>query len=352
MEVKKTVLKKERIIYYDLIKILAAFMVCFYHLGSLNMGYSDNSMYIPNLNKMIMSFCSMSVPLFFMVNGALLLRKKYSLKEILYKFIKIIFLYFIWSAIIDIIISALLGEEISLNIRALLFGGKYSGHLWFLRTIAVLTLISPILKKMYDNKSKKILYSLLILLLIFPFLYNYMIVIGRYFNIQLFSNLNRTGFFTMYSIVYFILGKLLSDRLQSNKVKHKMLPILSILIGWLLVTIEVILCTNMDKVVFDGVNASFPTIGPLFMSMGVFALISQVKLDKYKKIREIVEVIGVNIMGIYLFHNTFTVLFNRVVNIDIPIILSIILSMLIMAITLFITIVLKKIPIINKLLNI
>lgn len=355
MKVKSISSQKERIIYYDLIKILSAFMVCFYHLGMLDMGYSNNSIYIPNLNKMIMNFCSMSVPLFFMVNGALLLRKKYSLKEILYKFIKTIFIYCAWSVIIYVITSMLLGEEISMNIRILLFGGKgYTIHLWFLRTIAILTLLSPILKKIYDNESKKVLYSLIVLLLIFPFIYNYIVLIGRYFKIQEFNNLNRTGLFTMYSIVYFILGKLLSDILQSNKIrcKFKLLSILSIFIGWVLVTIEVTLWTNIDKSVFDGVNASFPTIGALFMAMGTFCLVSQVELDKSIKVKKTVEIIGVNIMGIYLFHNTLIILFRNIVNANIPIILSVFIVLIIMTITLLITILLNKVPIVNKLLNI
>ena len=43
-------------------------MVCFYHLGVLDVGIVKNTFYIPNFNKLILNLCAMSVPLFFMVN--------------------------------------------------------------------------------------------------------------------------------------------------------------------------------------------------------------------------------------------------------------------------------------------
>ena len=84
-------MKKSYVLYYDVIKIIAAFMVCFYHLGLLDVGTVSESFYFPNLNKLILNLCSMSVPLFFMVNGALMLRRPYTLNEVIKRFLKIIY---------------------------------------------------------------------------------------------------------------------------------------------------------------------------------------------------------------------------------------------------------------------
>ena len=89
-------MEKKHVLYYDLIKIVAAFMVCFYHLGLLDVGTVSEAFYVPNINKLILNLCAMSVPLFFMVNGALMLRRPYSIKEIFLRFLKIIFLYYFW----------------------------------------------------------------------------------------------------------------------------------------------------------------------------------------------------------------------------------------------------------------
>ena len=64
-------MKKRYVFYYDLLKIIAAFMVCFYHLAMLDVGVVTDEFYIPNVNKICLNLCAMSVPLFFMVNGAL-----------------------------------------------------------------------------------------------------------------------------------------------------------------------------------------------------------------------------------------------------------------------------------------
>lgn len=343
--------EKNRIIYYDLIKILATFMVCFYHLGMLDMGYVQGVNYFPNKNKMILSFCAMSVPLFFMVNGSLILSKNYNFKQTMYRFIKIIFLYYVWIFIVGFTTTTLLGEEYNISIAYIVSGGNfYTIHLWFLRTLAILTIITPFLKYIYE-KNKKILYTIIILLLLCPFLYNYIVLLGRYYNINGLNNLDRTGIFTMYSVLYYILGKIISDYINKNKILNQRYIVFALLIlflGWFCVIIEVTLWTNINNVLFDGVNESFHTIGALLMSVGCFVLVSQIRIEKRCKLINIINLISSNIMGIYILHNIFTVLCRAIIETNISLILSIMLTILIMIITLVITIGFKKIPIINK----
>ena len=141
-------MEKKHVLYYDLIKIVAAFMVWFYLLGLLDGGTVSEAFYVPNINKLILNLCAMSVPLFFMVNGALMLRCTYSIKEILLRFLKIIFLYYFWVFALNLV-GVFFFQVEAIPLTEVLKGNRttISVHMWFLRTIAILTLLVPAMKK-------------------------------------------------------------------------------------------------------------------------------------------------------------------------------------------------------------
>lgn len=87
---------KERLIYLDCLKLFSAFMVVFYHFGHLYFGKSNFDVFLPNFNYIIMTFSAASIPLFFMVNGALILNKRYSNFSILKKILKLFIIIIIF----------------------------------------------------------------------------------------------------------------------------------------------------------------------------------------------------------------------------------------------------------------
>lgn len=349
-------LSGKRIVYFDILKIIAAFMVCFYHLNMLDMGYYPGRFYLPNANRMIMNLGAMSVPLFFMVNGALLLRRPHSLSEIFIRFVRLCLMYVFWSIVIHGILSLIIEGRFVFHAKAFLMSGtSYTVHLWFLRTAAILTLLTPALYGLFMRKKRFLLYGMLLALLVFPFLYNYVLLAGRLLDIPAFFYLDRTGAGTLYSIVYFVLGKILSDHARSKRctrtVSSFLLCCFLILCGWMLVTLEVTLWTNINHKVFDGVNGSFPTIGALLMAVGMFTLVSRFQPPICPRLQKIITFTGSHIIGIYLFHPLFTHLIRYAFNIYIPAILTASLTAIIMIASLFITAVLKRIPLVRQLLS-
>lgn len=341
-----------RVYYYDLIKVYAAFMVCFYHLNVLEMGYIENQLYLPNLNKMIMNFCAMSVPLFFMVNGSLLLGKEYSLKEVILRTIKLLILYYSWVIIIAVVCSIIRGDMPNLTVKNIILRGTVDTvYLWFLRTMVILTIILPILKKIYDCKFKNIYYWICIGLFLYPFLYNYVVPIAYYKGIDM----PRTGLFTMYSILYYFLGRKITEKINYigvSKTKINYFSIMSIVIGWILVTLEVVIWTNLEQKLFDGVNVSFPTIGALMMSMGVFLLMSQVTIPEIK-VKRAIQFMGSNSLGIYILHVPLIVALKEWFGISkMSLLLSVITTLVIMLTALVLANIIKKIPVIKHLVTI
>lgn len=349
-------MKKGYVLYYDVIKIVAAFMVCFYHLGLINVGTVSESFYFPNINKLILNLCSMSVPLFLMVNGALMLRRPYSLNEVIIRFIKIIFLYYFWVFVLGTLGNVFF-DTAQISLLDILVGRRttISVHLWFLRTMAILTLLLPALKKLYDQKSKMMLYMLMLLLLLFPFAYNYFVLAARWLNVESLENLSVTGAFTMYSVLYFLWGKVISDvcaKQSGTCLKYNVFAVIAVVAGWLMVTVEVTLWSNIQGVVYDGVNSSFPTIGALLMASGTFYLLSKVHAAPDSVWNRYIGKYAENIMGVYIFHMFFVYVIGIFIKQTVSVFSAMIVTFLIMSVSAETTYILKKNPYLKELFTI
>jgi len=273
---------QDRIFGYDLIKTIAIIMIVFYHLGGIDYGvFETGHFYLPNLNKFFSGLCAAGVPLFFMVNGALVIHKKMQLKQLLFKAFHSLFLLVFWKFVLQYFISNWL-----LNIK------ENMVHFWFLGTLSIIYLISIILQK-----STCLRYSVIAFLCFFPFLYNFIWDIYLFFSPSFNSfKIIHTGFFTLYSILYYFLG----DHLRNHQISRYYSLFLTLL-GLILVNFEVVAMSNHFLAVYDGVNSSFPTFGALFMSVGIFLFFKDVSLnDGFTK--KIISFVGQNTLGIFIFH--------------------------------------------------
>ena len=276
---KKEIQSQDRKSYLDVLKIIAAFLTVFYHFAYYKLDYGFDLMqeaYFPNFNRIVMCFASCCVPVFFMVNGTLLFGKQRSWKNVYVKALKILVLTTVWSLI-----------------------GFPS---WFFKTLIVLYILFPIFQYMYTEK--RWMYSAIILMvLVFPFGYNAIIlilkmtvpdmiihVLGRTVVIK---DLSVTGLFTMYSIYYFLIGPVLA----SKKVPT-IYGVVSSIAGLGLVVFECVSYTVINRTMYDGVNAAFPTYGALLLSLGLFIIAKNI----IRKENKIVRLIKSQILSIYLMH--------------------------------------------------
>lgn len=287
---------QNRIFGYDLIKTIAIFMIVFYHLGELDYGaIVPGKFYWPNFNKFLMSFCAASVPSFLMVHGALILPKHLTMRESLFKAGQMTILFFFGKIVLQ-----------NFLLERCFFIEEKMVHLWFLVSLAIVYILSFFL-----NLSKWFQTLSLVLVLIYPFLsnliYDLVVFIKHDTHFLIFSH---DGFFTLYTLVYFYFGYYLKD-------KHIQTPYIFILIfsGLFLINFEVVVLSNHFHLLYDGVNSSFPTFGALFLSMGTFFL--------FKDATAICDVnwnlinfIGRNTLGIYIFHVLVIFLLRKYVQYD------------------------------------
>ena len=271
-------------------------MIVFYHLGGLDYGTLVAGKYcLPNFNKFLLSFCAASVPLFLMVHGALILPKRLSFRESLFKAGQMLFLFFFGKVVLQYFLL-----ERCFRIEEKMV------HFWFLGTLAIVYILSFIL-----NQSKLLQSITLVFLLIYPFFSNLLFNVLVFFKPDShFQLLRHDGFFTLYSLVYFYLGYYLKD-------KHIQPPynIFLIFIGLFLINFEVFVLSNYFHLLHDGVSGSFPTLGALFLSMGFYLLLKDTISICYFS-RKCINFIGSNTLGIYILHVLVIFFFRKYMQYD------------------------------------
>ena len=147
-----------RVVYLDLLKIIASFAVIVLHTSAMYWARVDVNSFdwqVFNIYDSIVRWC---VPIFVMVSGALFLSRDISIKKIYSKYIlRIIIAFIVWSlvyALIDLYHGCSFETFVIQFIK-----GHY--HLWFLYMIVGLYMIIPFLKKIIQDE-KLIRYFLIL----------------------------------------------------------------------------------------------------------------------------------------------------------------------------------------------
>lgn len=332
-----------RIIQIDTLKSLSAFMIIIYHFsdsGFFNYSFEENAMYVPGIGKILLGLCCVSVPLFFLINGILTLNKNYSFKTITYKVLSLIKVYFIWAAIFFWIYH---WKELNLNNIFIPFYNDV-GWLWFLKTLAFLYVFNYI----FNHIPNKELWAKIFIfaLLIFPFGTNLIWVFVIFFhpNIPL-PSWGLTGFFTLYSIVYYLAPIYFFRNL------YWVWNVLLIIVGLSLNTFEVFVYSNTFHNLQDNVNAFFPTIGTLLMTFGIFNIFRNIN-NHSNNFANFIRWIGRNTLGIYILHLPFISLLKAFANIEFSFFNGIIICFIILILSAISSSIIKSIPILKWSLSI
>ena len=155
-------LTSNRILYFDYLEVLAIFLVVSIHRSWFDLSYSASILSI---------ICSICVPLFFMVNGALLFHRSFDLKKHIHKIVAMFIALEGWRILY--FLTCLLTNQIQLNtfsksdIWNYLCGSMNldrvpTAHMWFTNTLLFLYILFPLLKICWDH-NKSVLYFFIII---------------------------------------------------------------------------------------------------------------------------------------------------------------------------------------------
>lgn len=199
----------------DWMKLFAILCVILYHAGI----FSDS--------RMIGAFLSLGIPMFFAVNGYLMLSKKNELVYFIKKNIRVASLIVFWGLVSSAIVMVCNGETLSLIdvVRHLVsLDCPHCHYLWFLCSIFSLNCISPIMcsflhmKSTHTSKDSRNMYYLFALFFFWVML--------RQFT-WLFTFL--TPWWGSFAVVYYIMGYIILGREMFNY--NKLVLVLIVILG-------------------------------------------------------------------------------------------------------------------------
>lgn len=150
---------KQRKLSYDLIRIIAVYLVIFTHTGAMGSKlYTVSHHAVANVIYLALDvFRCVNVPLFFMISGALLLGREESFKTI---FLKRIGKYIFVTILISFFYTIFYLKPIALDFLGVLnkvYNGDVTGmgHLWFLYAYMGYLLVLPFLRKLVNGMTEK-----------------------------------------------------------------------------------------------------------------------------------------------------------------------------------------------------
>lgn len=362
---------KPRSHYLDTLKVGAIFLVCFYHAALLDLDVIAHHTAPVYAHFFLEAFASVAIPLFFMVNGALLLNRDLNLRRHLGKTVSLYFLIFIWGAITLYGQAIIRGEHYSPSgfVWALweLKPGRIN-HLWFLNAIVMIYLLLPILKEIYDSRRKAVLGWMLAMLFVFSFgnlFLNWLVNMARFlFDVQgfdlakqdafdFFKRINPFGGY-FYAIFYFVIGGCLGKAVQEDRPRiasHRLVALL--LLSWIALFSYGLMRSEQTGILYDPVWNGYYSIPTLLMAVSLFVLASRLRHEN-NRVNAWLTIVGANTLGIYLLHPVLIPLFEphyRGLSIASDIFANLVYVLAILLLSLGMAIVIGKTPAIRRLLT-
>lgn len=286
-------MKAQRILWLDILRILAAFMVVFIHSPKAIEGMESNIYYA--MYNYIMLPC---VPLFFIISGYLLLPTKENMFPFLKKrMTRIVFPLLFWSIIILIIGHHNSWKDFFQNLFYIPFFQKVNGHYWFLYSLISIYLVLPIVSAwLRTAEQRELEFALYLWLFVsaLPFLNillpNVFDGNGDYFNF-LYYNAGFLG--------YFFLGYYL----KSYKKKNMLLKsfVLMLITSGFHLFLMVYAKTRGEVSIILPIMNPYLSVDVIFQSLFIFLVVKKYG-SKLSFMEGLIHSLALLTFGVYLIH--------------------------------------------------
>ena len=163
----------KRVGYFDILRIVSIFFVIVIHVTSVGLRLCETATPTWNVNWLLNSVSRWAVPVFFMVSGALFLdpRRELSIKKLYTKNIsRIAICIIVWGFFYSLLDQYLYGTLSAKSILIAVYGiitGNTGYHLWFLYTLIMLYIATPLFRLITCHASKRRLEYALVVWIIF-----------------------------------------------------------------------------------------------------------------------------------------------------------------------------------------
>lgn len=315
-----------QISYLNILKTIAIFCVCAIHVPL----FSESA--LSNFSQMVLHI---GVPIFFMVNGALLFNRPFDMKKHLRRTFKLIAVSLAWRAVL-LALSFLKTNKPVLTFSSLInyfLGGQIdqvpTAHFWFINAMIGLYILFPVLKKCFDAPGgKKILLGFAVCIGAVFFLTQDL----GYLRVYAVQYLNKGADFDFWQIqqyiqirswyvCYFIFGGLLHWYFYEQKrlptKKQRLMACGAFALGWV--------CLYVLKGFYTGFTGSldnpfgifaaegaYSTFSTFFMSAGVYIALCGIEA-RSKVFDAVFTAVGRNTLTVFYIHLVLTQLLVKFV---------------------------------------
>lgn len=363
-------MEKNRVYSYDLIKSIAIFMVCLYHFGTINYSYKtlQTGHFTYYFKYFLSGITCTSVPLFLMINGALLLNSSFNLKRHINKIFYIYLLFLVWGAITLVAEAPYYGDHYTpFQFIASMISSKQGrlDHLWFLQVLAYLYIMFPLIKTVYDKNETKLTNYVLGIIFFFTFgivLLQDIINAAAYLLdsqllkiniVETVTWLSPFGTYFPNALVYFLLGGLITKHINRINIKAVTAGAV-LLVSWLALFAFSLWKTHITKSLYDVSFSGYQLIMPLIMTVSVFFLCLKFRTNN-QYLRKLVTTIGSNTLGIYFIHIPLGVwLTSYYVQLPVSkyLVFDLLYTALLIGLALLLTLMVKQVPVIKYLVEV
>ncbi len=304
--------KSDRVVYLDILRIIACFLVVMVHISaqSLLELQPSSSQFIIHSSYNTLAFSG--VALFFMISGALILNpsRRYNIRSMLFKALHIYIIYFIWKFLYMLYDAVSLGHMDASFIKNTLINlisknGYY--HLWFLPAMAVIYLFVPVIKKSLENDKQVCHYFIVLfffLAVALPTIFHFEFKF-KYTFLD-FYNLNDFSLFAGY-LGFFVLGHYLNRYADSM---NGVVRIIIYVLGLIMIPASGLIDSYLSHGIPGSMAMNTPFSLPSFViTLALFLFI----MDNYGNRKNNKVLCGISniTLGIYLIHPVFVDQFSR-----------------------------------------
>lgn len=362
---------RERYHNMDLLKFFAIIFVVIYHSCYVNMNFGGSVAGF--FNYIFRPFISAGVPVFFFVNGFLLIDKRFDLKKHLNKTFKLAAITFIWGFINIVALMPLKNQYLPVKtVLSYLWSWKagWINHFWFMGALVCIYLFYPLVKTAFDNNRKIFNYVVVLcVVLVFGNILLGMISTVYHYILGDGTGFVRTNFFNMFnplkgvsyvfSIPYFLAGcyfggnkEVIKERIEKSFLRSDLLKgvlLISSVVGlgfWSIFLVK-------QGVSWDIVWNGYSTVFTLINVVLIYLLSMRYKYNPKNPVCRFIGYISCNTLSIFFIHKIICTAFENTGLVQLPFMMNyltnFIYASVVAVICVAIASILKRIPVLKNL---
>lgn len=344
---------REREYGFDIIRLIATLLVIVIHISN------NYCRYLPSVNSLSFtgaaifnSLGRVSVPLFFMISGALMLHKDIDSKKLLKKVIHFLEILVFWTIVYIFFDIYFMHYTFTTEQYFTLIFDNLKPHLWFMYAIIALYLISPFARILVANMTLNQKRYFTYLWLFFCGGSKALRIVFDWFEITTTLEYEVPLVQGTYYLGYFILGSLLYEEIKNGRRINRLLAALSFILSVAVISAGTILYSRHTGK-FYSQFLSYRNLPELMASLALYILVLEFPRPSKEFTKRFLAYVSPKLFGIYLTHIIwFDLMVTRLNVRSVISFIGIPMYTLAIAIISFVTVlIISKIPVLRKLVN-